>query len=126
MGQESCIGYVYNPFNICYITSDHETISQWTSSTHLLYTCNEKFIAPRYEKQWQGMCFDGKSSKGYLMTPVQCRDECSGRSSCIGYVSPPGNTCRLFTDEDQTFSPWTTQNYLSYPCYILLRSSMKH
>ena len=117
MGQESCIGYVYNPFNICYITSDHETISQWTSSTHLLYTCNEKFIAPRYEKLWQGMCYAGQlSTKRHRKTPEQCRNECSGRTSCIGYVSHPGNIC-LFTEEDQTISPWTTQDYLSYTCY---------
>jgi len=117
MGQDSCIGYVYNPFDICYITSDHETISQWTSSTHLLYTCNEKFIAPRYEKQWQGMCYDGQlSTKRHRKTPEQCRNECSGRTSCIGYVSHPGNIC-LFTEEDQTISPWTSQDYLSYTCY---------
>ena len=118
MGQESCIGYVYNPFDICYITSDHETISQWTSSTHLLYTCYEKFIAPRYEKQWQGMCFDGQrlSAKRHRKTPEQCRNECSGRTSCIGYVSHPGNIC-LFTEDGQTISPWTILDYLSYTCY---------
>ena len=118
LGQDSCIAFVSHPSNICYITSDHEAISKWTTSSHLQYSCNEKIIATKYERQWKGLCYDGQQSKAYTprVTPKQCQNKCSGETSCIGFASHPNNLC-ILTFKDETLSQWTAQNYLAYTCY---------
>ena len=116
--QQSCIGYASHFGNICYIVSDDETISPWTSQTHLSYTCYEKIVSPSYEQMWQGLCYEGQQKRGNprFITPEACKHECSARSLCIGYASHPANIC-FITSDHETISSWTTQTYMSYTCY---------
>ena len=75
-------------------------------------------IAPKYEKQWKGLCYDGQQSKAYIprVTPKQCQNKCSGQSTCIGYASHRNNLC-ILTFDDEKISQWTAQTYLAYTCY---------